>query len=179
MVVMDEYPVAAAIPTPEATPEQMMALQNQLKLEGQMRSGGSWFHWIAALSAINSILLLSGVQWSFFIGLGITQVFSEVANGAANEVGADYALLARGVGFVLSLSVSAFFMMLGMFANRGHIWAFILGMVFYGLDGLIYLAVGEFPSFGFHLFALFCIFMGLKARFAMNLAPGAALVPVK
>jgi hypothetical protein len=176
---MDEYPVAAAVPAPEASPEQMMVIQNQLKLESQMKSGGSWFHWIAALSAINSILLLSGVQWSFFIGLGITQVFSGVAGEAANEAGAEYALLVRGVGFVLSLSVSAFFMMLGMFANRGHIWAFILGMVLYGLDGLIYLAVGELASFGFHIFALFCIFIGLKARFAMSQSPGLGLMPVK
>lgn len=168
---MEEYPIAAAVPAPQATPEQMMAIQNQLKLEAQMRGGGSWFYWIAALSAINSILLLSGVQWSFFIGLGVTQVFVEIAHQAATELGADYAMPAKALGFVLSLCVSSFFFILGMFANRGHIWAFIVGMVFYGLDGLIYLAVGQYPSFGFHLFALFCIFMGLKARFAMNGAP--------
>jgi hypothetical protein len=177
--VMDEYPVAAAVPAPEATPEQMAALQQQLQLEGQMKGGASWFYWIAALSAINSILLLSGVLWSFFIGLGITQVFSQVASEIANEAGADYALLARGIGFVMSLGVSAFFLMLGTFANRGHIWAFILGMVFYGLDGLIFLAVQDFPSFGFHLFALFCIFTGLKSRLAMNKAWSASLAPVK
>lgn len=41
-------------------------------------------------------------------------------------------------------------------------------MIIYGLDGLIFLAVGEYLGFGFHLFALFLIF--LVSKFSIGTA---------
>ena len=42
-------------------------------------------------------------------------------------------------------------------------WSFITGMVLYGLDGLIYLAIGDLFPVAFHAFALWGIFRGYKA----------------
>src|SRR5216117_2936789 len=39
----------------------------------QLKSGASWFYWIAGLSLINSIVAFTGGQWAFLFGLGITQ----------------------------------------------------------------------------------------------------------
>ena len=38
----------------------------------QLKSGASWFYWIAGLSLINSIAAVSGGSWRFILGLGIT-----------------------------------------------------------------------------------------------------------
>jgi hypothetical protein len=53
--------------------------------------------------------------------------------------------------------------MFGVFANKLHTWAFLVGMILYALDGLIFLLVGDWLSVGFHVFALFCIFGGFSA----------------
>ena len=46
----------------------------------QLKSGASWFYWIAGLSLINSISAASGSSWRFIVGLGITQIFDEFGN---------------------------------------------------------------------------------------------------
>jgi len=51
------------------------------KLENQVRSGASWFFWIAGLSVINAVILLAGGSWNFLIGLGITQFVSALGTG--------------------------------------------------------------------------------------------------
>ena len=56
-------------------------------LRAQMQSGARWFYWIAGLSLINSIAAVSGSNWSFLAGLGITQLISGFALGLAEDVG--------------------------------------------------------------------------------------------
>src|SRR6266850_5927019 len=55
-------------------------------LESQRRNGAQWFYWVAALSLINSVVALTGAEWRFILGLGVTQVVQELAqeSGAAD-----------------------------------------------------------------------------------------------
>src|SRR5437016_14082822 len=55
--------VPASTPTPAAADPV---------LEKQLKSGGSWFYWIAGLSLINSAIALSGSGMRFILGLGVT-----------------------------------------------------------------------------------------------------------
>ena len=48
-------------------------------------------------------------------------------------------------------------------AGNGREWAFVLGMVVYGIDGAIFLVVQDWIGVGFHAFALFMIFRGYQA----------------
>ena len=130
-------------------------------LEKQLKGGGSWFYWIAGLSLVNSVIALSGSGTRFILGLGITQIFDELAQGMGSGAG-------LAVAVVLDLLASAVFVFFGVFANKRHTWSFIVGMALYALDGLIYLIAQDWLGVGFHAFVLFCLFRGFKACRALN-----------
>src|ERR1043165_4184428 len=41
-------------------------------LDKKIKTGASWFFWIAALSLLNSIFILSGADFGFVLGLSVT-----------------------------------------------------------------------------------------------------------
>lgn len=129
-------------------------------LEAQMKSGASWFYWIAALSVINSVIYLSGSEWSFLAGLGLTQL-GEAFVDIAIENGAPSAL--KAVAIVFNFMLVAVFALFGYYASTGSTTAFVVGIVLYTLDGLLLLLLGVFLSAGFHAFALFFIVRGFLA----------------
>jgi len=147
-------PATPVSPTP-ATPPAGPSV-DQLRLANTARSGAGWFYWIAGLSLINSISMLSGSTWGFIIGLGITQAFHRFAGGFGNS-----GLL---VALVLDLLAAGLFVLFGSLANKRHAWAFIVGMVLYALDGLVFIADRDWLSVGFHVFVLFCILAGFSAN---------------
>jgi len=135
------------------------AVEEMLKVESQFKGGASWFYWIAGLSIVNSAALLSGSSWGFIVGLGITQVIDGLGLVIAEHIGAA----GKATAFVLDIIVAGIFVLFGVFARKRYNWAFIVGMVLYGLDGLIFLLAGDVLSIAFHVFALYCIYNGLKA----------------
>jgi len=147
-----------------AQDQQSAAIEERMKIESRARSGANWFFWIAALSVINSIMAMSGNDWGFIVGLGITQFI--------DAVGAE--LDASVITFVLSTSAAGTFVVFGVLANKRNSWAYVIGMVLYSLDGLLFLAVGDMLSVGFHVFVLFWMFQGYRANRALaeSSAPG-------
>lgn len=135
-------------------------IQQKMVLQSRMKGGASWFYWIAGLSIINTVIVLSGSNWHFLAGLGITDVITYVAQKAGN------------VGTVVALVLNAFalgmFVLFGVFAHKRHTWAFIVGMTIYGLDALIFLLGHDILSIAFHAFALFQIFKGMQAANALT-----------
>ena len=120
-----------------------------MEIESRLNSGAGWFFWIAGLSLINSIIVLLGSDWYFVIGLAYTQIIDEI--------------IGSGISFFFDLIVAGIFVFFGIFAKKRNIWSFVVGMILYGLDGLVFLLVGEYLSFGFHIFALYFIYGGLNA----------------
>ncbi len=110
---------------------------------------------VAAFSVINSVLVLSNANLHFIVGLGVTQI----ADGVGKNTGSAGAT----AGVVVSLFMAGIFALFWKFARQEQQWAFITGMVIYALDGLIFLGLGIFLDFAFHLYALYCMFLGLKA----------------
>lgn len=127
------------------------------------RDGSGWFFWIAGLSLVNSVVILAGSDWSFLIGLGVTQIIDAIALALAEESGATGFSIFTVIAFLLDVLVAGSFVLWGVLARMGQRWAYVVGMVLYILDGLIFLLVMDLPSIGFHLFALFFIFTGFKA----------------
>lgn len=123
-------------------------------LERQRKNGALWFYWVAALSLVNSVVALTGQEWRFIIGLGITQLADALA-ASTGHGGVTVALVDAAVigGFVL----------LGRFALRGGLWAFGVGAAFYALDGLIFLAARDWVGVAFHVFVLVMTVRGLAA----------------
>jgi hypothetical protein len=121
----------------------------------QLRPGASWFYWIAGLSLINSIAAASGSTWRFMVGLGITQVFDELAG----QMGGS----GKAVALVLDLMVTGVFVVFGILANKAQTWAFVVGMVLFALDGFIFLVTQQWLGVAFHVLVLFFLFRGLQA----------------
>lgn len=134
-------------------------LEQKLQTEAAFKNGANWFFWIAGLSVINSLIITFGGEMSFVIGLGITQ-FIDGISIALKENGSNAAAYLLLIPSLIIAGIAAMF---GYFARRKQAWSFITGMVLYGLDGLIFLAFGDFLPVAFHAFALWGIFRGYKA----------------
>lgn len=140
-------------------------------LTRRMKNGANNFYWIAAISAINSIVLQFGGSTYFVVGLASTlmvdSIFVEIAKSAA-----DSSMVVKAIGLAISIFIAGIFALFGLFANRGKSWAFIVGMVLYVLDSLLMLAFQEWLGLIFHGFFLFGLFGGWRALAELNkLAP--------
>ncbi len=115
--------------------------------------GGDWFFWIAGFSIINSVLRLSGMAIQFVIGLGTTEAIDLGILGTPKSATIVLDVLAAGV-----------YALFGVFARKGARWAFVVGAIFYALDGLLLLLLfKDWLSVAFHAYALFRIFQGFQA----------------
>ena len=116
--------------------------------------GARWFWWIAALSAVNVICDLAHADINFVLGLAFTQLAHAVFR----------------YNIVVALVIDALFIggfyLIGLKAQQGAVWAFMLGVVVYLCDALIYVKFADWLPVAFHAFALFHIgkaFVNLQA----------------
>jgi hypothetical protein len=135
----------------------------RFQLEERTKSGANWFYWIAALSLVTSILSLAGGTWGFFISLGVTQFIDGVALALAQEVGWGF----KVVAFVFDVVAAGVFALFGYFGAKRHSWAFLVGMVLYALDALVFILARHWLGLAFHAFALYSMFGGYRACAAL------------
>lgn len=145
------------------TPETRESIARELDLERSHASGARWFYWIAALSLVNSVSTLTGNEFGFVIGLSITQFIDSFAVILTKNAG-EMAAAGKLIAFVLDVLVSGLFVLFGVFAHKGFKWAFILGMVCYAADGLLYILLGSWLAIAFHVLALYCMWRGLQSH---------------
>jgi MFS family permease len=145
---------------PEPQPEtNEIPLAKLMQWEKQFRDGANWFYWIAGLSALSSILLLIGSNFISAITLGSTQFL--VAIGQLIPEMAIAAVIAS----VLILGV---FVLLGYLSNKGHRWAYIIGIILFALDTLLQLWVQDFFGMAFHALALYFLIVGVIALYKLK-----------
>ena len=140
---------------------QESVIEEQLRIQQQFESGANWFFWIAGLSLINTVIILVNGQWSFIIGLGVTQIVDVLAVGFAQEAGSG-ALVIKAMALFIDLCITGTFVIFGVLSRKKYEWSFILGMILYALDGLLFLLIGDFLSLGFHAFALWGLYGGYE-----------------
>lgn len=133
---------------------------DDFELRHRLSSGANWFYWIAGLSLVNSVISLFEGNWNFAVGLGITQIFDAIARGAVQEGAGDWIKYAF---FALDLIAAAVFAIFGIFANRGHSWAFVTGMILFAADGALLLFFGDILGIIIHALALYFLFRGILA----------------
>lgn len=98
----------------------------QAETTGALHRGANWLFLIAGLSVVNTVSMVSGSQWIFLGGLGVTQLAAAVAmhHGSGAQLAALF----------INLWAMGFFVCLGIFARKGQKWAFITGMSLYAVD---------------------------------------------
>ena len=146
-------PTASALPGTEASPELF-------ELEKRVKSGGSWYYWVAALSLVNSVVAFSGGGGGFVIGLSVTQFVDAMLS-------ADGGVM-KGVGLALGVLAAGVFALFGVFACKRHVWAFIVGMLLYGLDTILTVLDQQWLGLAFHGWVLFSLFIGTRAAMQIN-----------
>ena len=130
------------------------------ELAQKYKSGANWFYWIAGLSLITSIITFSGGSWRFLISLGTTQVIDGIAAALSAEVGGS---APQFIALVLDVFLTAIFVLFGVFANKKLLWAYILGMAAFVVDGLVSLVIQDFVSVIAHVVVLIFMVPGFLA----------------
>jgi hypothetical protein len=143
------------------------------KLRPTIISGAHWFWWIAGMSLVNTIMIHSGSEMSFIIGLG----FTLVADAMFKEMPA--------IAFAIDACALLVFFGFGWFAKRGHFWAFVTGAVLYTLDAGIYVLFQDWMATALHGLGLYYIIRGaialrevVKAAKAEQLAEPPTIPPI-
>ena len=127
-----------------------------------VQSAARWFWWIAGLSLINAVLFHAGSDVNFVVGLAMTTLASVVF--AKNL---PVAILLAGI-------TVGFYFLMGLYAQRQRLWAFYLGLALYTVDALIYAALKDWMSVGFHALAAFFIFKGIQQVRLLGRTAGSA-----
>ncbi len=139
-------------PAPVASKEDLDA--SRLQLTARLNSGANWFFWIAGLSLVNTVLAALNADRRFILGLGITQIVDEIAK------------LSGGVGMItiaVNVLIAGLFILFGVQARKQKKWAFMVGMILYSLDALIFVVGVALLDVGFHILALVYLARGFKA----------------
>ena len=71
------------------TPPPESPKDDPIKIAKSFENGSKWFYWIAGLSIINSVAHLAKGDFSFVIGLGITQIVDAIAFALSRRLAAD------------------------------------------------------------------------------------------
>jgi hypothetical protein len=149
-------------PVPGSDPAQLAVIQKKLFLDNRIRSGLNWFYWIAGLSLINTIIYLFGKNFTFVVGLGVTQIIDGFLSAMANRIG-EGGIIVRFIGFAIDVLIAGIFVVFGFLGKKQYRWPIIIGMILYAIDGVILLLFQDIFSAGFHAFALFGIVGGLRS----------------
>lgn len=129
------------------------------ELSDRFRSGANWFYWIAGLTLVTSVISLMGGGWSFFLSLGITQVIDGFAVYFANSFGEA----TKVVAVVLDIFITALFIGIGYLSNKRQLWAFLAGIILFGLDSLLSLVIFNVLGLIVHCVVMFLMIRGYIA----------------
>lgn len=125
----------------------MLLGEKKMKIESQFKNGTSWFYSIAGLSIANSIITLIGSNWNFIVGLGITQIIDAIAYEASTK--------GKIIALIINILIAGVYALLGFLSSKGRGWVFILGIVLYGIDALLFIIIQDWISIIFHLLAIY------------------------
>ncbi len=136
-------------------PNDLLLLEQKLRVEARARSGADWFYWIAGLSVLSSLAALADYDWARVFVLGAAQLVEHTVWGVG--------LLGKGLTLLVNVALAAIFVGFGLHARRGLPRVFLAGMFLYAMDGLLALLVRTWPSVAFHVFVLLLVYSGLVA----------------
>jgi hypothetical protein len=111
-----------------------------------LRLGAGAFYVVAALTLLDAAIAFVARDPGAIIGLGLTR-------RVAGATPVAWMALPFVVGYLL----------LGVLAQRGRLWAFAIGAAVYALDGLIVVAAHDWVAVAIHIVVLVMMVRGLDA----------------
>jgi hypothetical protein len=124
--------------------------QRQADLRADSRSYANYFFWAAGLAGIASGLF--PVKMNILVNVGVFDLIGAYGRKALQ----GYPLAADGiVGAWMTTLVG-----LGIAARAGYRWAFLFGIILYGVDMLALMTMFSIWAFGIHAFFVFKWFQG-------------------
>lgn len=144
------------------------------QLQNELNKSVSWFYWVGGLSIVNTLIIQFDGEVSFIVGLGVTQLFDGIALALREEaaVGEWISYVLLGINILISLG----FCLFGIAGKKSKMGIYIIGMILYGMDALLFLAVADYLSFGFHIFALYFLVKGIGKMKELQASIGASAV---
>jgi hypothetical protein len=125
-------------------------------MEKRRISGANFLVLIGLFSLLNSLFHLAfNSSTTFVIGLGISQIL--------DGIGLAYGEKGKWMAGIVNYVITIAFFALAIFAKKKRSWAYLIGMIFYGLDGLIFFAVKDYLGVAFHIFVLVQVYIGWRA----------------
>jgi hypothetical protein len=140
--------------TGSVSPSTAAMVEQKLRAEQVVKNGAGWFLAIAGLSILNSVLTMSGTNFHFIFGLGVTEI--------VDAIGRQSGSTGSALGLVVNVFIAGLFLLFWNFARKGEKWAFLVGMALYAIDGLILVPFKDFLGVAFHAYALFRIYHGMQ-----------------
>lgn len=138
-------------------------------LRKQVSSYASWFYWIAGMTVVNCVMIHSGSETSFLIGLTIGMV----VDAMTADAGSTAKIFAASFDAICVGSL----IFLGVKARQGVRWAFVVGIILYGMDTLLSLLAPSAVSIAVHAWALISMALGLRAAGKLRVAEAIAATP--
>ena len=143
------------------------------EVESGIKSSANWFWWVAGLSIANSIATMLELKYGMLLGLGLGQFIDAMFYYDLEGNFQDPSVVAKVVHLFLTACVAGVFVILGFFARRRSLAAFVIGMVLYALDALLFVLLGDWVAVGFHAFVLLMLWGGLSLLRALRAQPPA------
>lgn len=146
-------------PTEDTSPQNNPLIQEATIAAAYSDNGARWFYWIAGLSLVNTLISYFKGNLTFVIGLGATKFGDELLDDPGGL---------QILGWVIIAIITGVYLLMGYLSLQKKNWAFIVGMILYFIDALIFLLFPDYLSIGFHAYALYRIFVGFKACIQFN-----------
>jgi hypothetical protein len=139
------------------------ALLNKVRLENQFNGGAGWFATIGIFSIINSLIFFFNGSLYFPVGLGATQLVDAISRLAAETQGTEAISVLATITIFVDLAIAGLFLLFSSLAKKRNKVAYLIGIILYGIDGILVLLFADFFGAAFHAFGLFSLIRGYRA----------------
>src|ERR1700693_71646 len=100
--------------TGSVSPSTAAMVEQKLRAEQVVKNGAGWFLAIAGLSILNSVLTMSGTNFHFIFGLGVTEI--------VDAIGRQSGSTGSALGLVVNVFIAGLFLLFWNFARKGEKW---------------------------------------------------------
>ncbi|HVO80171.1 MAG TPA: hypothetical protein VMT28_05540 [Terriglobales bacterium] len=132
--------------------------QRRADLLADSRSDANYFFWAAGLAALGTGLF--PVRLNVLVSIGVVDLLTFYGR----PLGPLYPLAVYGMACMWLVVMLG----LGFAARRGHRWAFLAGMLLYGVDMIALMMMFSLWAFGIHAFFVLKWFQGQRALKELN-----------